>query len=274
MLSVFFLLLHKFSEDEDIIVGFPVAGRDHAGIEDVLGLFMNLVCVRVRFGELRTLSDIIGAVKRKSSDALKYGRYPFDQLVSKVNPLRDVGRSSIFTAMFQYYDHSQENDDSVLHDISFLCKEAENGLRIRIEYSASLFKRETIETYFSALEQLIARLCTEEDQPLHQILKDESSRLGASIQLSPLIGDNDRDVVRAFREQCRRTPDAVAVRAGDASLTYRELDARSNQIAWLLSREGVGTDCRVGIMTGRNEHLPIALLGILKSGAAYVPRRR
>ncbi len=275
LLSSYFLLLNKLSRDEEIVVGIPITGRDDKELERIVGLFVNTICIRIDFSKITTVKDLLEQVKEKSLQAYRYSRYPFDLLVTKINPERDFSRSPIYSTMFQFYDQIPPANDQVsLFELSFLSKEVNEEIEVRLEYNTDLFKTETIERfvgYFTNLVNQISHAGEDKIAEIELLAAEDKERLLA--QFSNIQTDEDcmLTVHQLFTEQARMHPDNVAVLCPQEKMTYRELDERSNQLAHLLISEGVQANEPVGILMTRRIEMIVGLLGILKAGGAYVP---
>nr|WP_154958151.1 non-ribosomal peptide synthetase [Paenibacillus xylanexedens] len=273
MLSSYFLLLHKWSGDNDIIVGFPIAGRDQKETENMIGLFMNMICIRTRFHQGITFHELLDLVKLKCKEVYQHSKYPFDQLVTELNPERDTSRNPIFSAMFQYFDNFQESDKSSLFDLAFLCREREQGIEVRIEYSSQLFSemgiRRLSSYFFNLLEQLI-----EKPYALiasYQLLPSEMERELLQLFKGPMESDTHPTIDRWFEMQADKDPEAVAIVCSGEHMTFGDLNKQSNRLANLLLAQGVKANEPIGLMMGRNQWMIVGILGIMKAGAAYVP---
>lgn len=145
-LSAYFLVLNKISGDKDIIVGVPFAGRDNKELEDVIGIFINNLCIRVDFQGIETYRSLLDYVKQKSIKSYKNSKYPFDILVTKINPDRDLSRNPVFSTMFQFFDYIPRAIDSVsLFDIVLYGRNDGDVIELRIEFNTDLFISQTID---------------------------------------------------------------------------------------------------------------------------------
>ncbi len=145
LLAEYFLLLQKVSNAKDIIVGMPITGRDTKEAEKIFGLFINTICIRVQFDGISTFKELVDYVKNKNLHAYRHSKYPFELLVNGVNPERDTSRSPIVSTMFQIYDNMPPEFDGVsMFELSFMGREWENGMEVRVEFNTDLFKRETV----------------------------------------------------------------------------------------------------------------------------------
>jgi surfactin family lipopeptide synthetase A len=170
LLAVYFLFLQKTTGDRDIIVGMPLAGRDDQDFEKVIGLFINTVCIRVKFQNLNNFNDLLQYVKEKSLSAFKNGKFPFDLLVNLINPERIPGKSPIFSTMFQFYDNiPQENENVSKFELNFLCQEIAGEIIGRLEYNTDLFAKETIERFRNSLLEIVKMILANPARPLNEI---------------------------------------------------------------------------------------------------------
>ncbi|WP_019912649.1 non-ribosomal peptide synthetase [Paenibacillus sp. HW567] len=275
VLAIYFLFLKKLSQEEDIIVGFPVSGREQQEWENVIGLFMNMVCIRVDFRELGSFGEVLEEVKRKCLKAYANGRYPFNTLVEKLNPERDPSRTPVFSTIFQLYDNvPQDNDRMSLYDLSCICKMDNGQIEVRLEYKTSLFTERTIQNYACYLTHLINQVISDPEDQLrgYELLDTRHQTEIMNAFNPPPVPLNPPDqVYRLFEAQADKNPDHTAMVFEGERISYRELDELSNQLAaFLVQLEQASAD-PVGVYLGRGIHMIAALLGILKSGRPYVP---
>lgn len=275
VLAIYFLFLKKLSQEEDIIVGFPVSGREQQEWENIIGLFMNMVCIRVDFRELSSFGGVLEEVKRKCLKAYANGRYPFNTLVEKLNPERDPSRTPVFSTIFQLYDNvPQDNDRMSLYDLSCICKMDGGQIEVRLEYKTSLFREETIQNYACYLTHLINQVIADPEGQLSRYeLLDARHKAEIINEFNPLpVPVNPPDqVCRLFEAQVEQNPDQTAVVFEGERVSYRELDELSNQLAAFLVQLEQEPAEPVGVYLGRGIHMIAVLLGILKSGRPYVP---
>jgi amino acid adenylation domain-containing protein len=287
LLAAFEVLLHRYSLQEDICVGVPMSGRNHEKVEGLMGFFVNTLVLRSDVSAGQTFKDLLRQVRRTALEAYAHQDVPFEKLVAELNPTRDMSRSPLFQVMFQLWDGAGLNQLAGLHlekmdvrlgveqfDVSCELVRKQNGLEGQLSYATDLFDEPSIRRLVAHYIRLLERIVENPDHPvgdLDFLSKDERQQI--------LLDWNDtaKDFPRGsyvhelFGEQAKRTPDAAAAVFEDESLTYRELDERSNQLACFLRRRGVGPEVLVGICLDRSLEMIVGLLGILKSGAAYVP---
>ncbi len=187
LLSAYILLLNKISADEDIVVGIPITGRDNKELENIIGLFVNSICIRVNFEKLTFFRDLLNQVREKSLHGYKNSKYPFDLLVNKVNPARDQSRNPIFSTLFQYYDIIPlENDQISLFDISLACREAKEGTQVRIEYNVDLFKKDTIEKIAHNFVKIVDQVIENQDIQIRDVDLDVEYKIVKSAPIDEL----------------------------------------------------------------------------------------
>ncbi|MCA1593881.1 MAG: condensation domain-containing protein, partial [Acidobacteria bacterium] len=299
LLAAFKTLLHRYTSQDDIVVGSSIAGRNRAETEGLIGFFINTLVLRTDMSGNPTFRELLGRVREVALGAYEHQDLPFEKLVEELQPERDMSRNPLFQVTFQLVNVTKSVDDvlestaesieddsdpsdlsldiergTAIFDLAFDMYEGDDGLSAEVEYSTDLFEDATI-TYMlrhfeSLLENIVANpsgriaslpfISTEEQQ---QVLV-EWNDTGASYPQSSSIHE-------AFEFQVERTPDAVAIISPDAQLTYRELNKRANQLAGYLRKRGVGPEVLVGICLPRSVEMIVGLLGILKAGGAYVP---
>lgn len=276
LLSAYFLLLHKITSDEDIIVGFPITGRHTKDIEKTVGLFINTVCIRVNFNNIVTIKDTLDAVKSKSLSAYKNSRYPFEKLVAMAGQERDLAKSPVFSAMFQFSDNTPPaNEGTTQYEISLLCKENNGAIDCRLEFNTDLFKKETVTYFVEYCKSIINELTIDVEKEivkLELLSKDMLSKVELMYSGSKFERTQEYATVQEqFEAQCGLYGHLNALVCENETLTYRELNEKSNRLAHVIRKHGIKPDMPVGIMAGRNINTIIGLLAILKSGGAYVP---
>lgn len=289
MLSVFNILLSKLSNEEDIIVGTPVAGRQHVDLEHVTGAFVNVLPIR-NFPESKLkFSEFLQNIKSKTLGVFNNQDYPYEQLIDDLEVVRDTSHNALFDVMFAY-----QNFDNVQFEIPGLQITAypletkvsrldlslqifENGdkLQLQFEYSTLLFKKETIDRFISYFNQIISGILDNKEIRLAdiEIISQNEKRLLLE-KFNATSGDYPKNatIVSLFEQQAQKSPERVAIVYEGTALTYQDLNNKANQLAHLLKNKyNVKAGDIVGIIAERSEKLIIALLGILKSGAAYLP---
>ena len=287
LLAGFQTLLGRYSRQEQICVGTPIAGRDRSEIEGLIGVFINTLVLRGDLSGSPTFEELLARVRETTLTAYEHQDLPFELLVEELQPKRDLSRSPLFQAMFVLQNapipqkHLRDLTFSPLEfetgtskfDLFCQFEETESGLKGWMEYNTDLFDASTIDRMVGSFEQVLESVVSDPGR-----LIDTIDLLPSSERHNVLVDWNatdepypDRCIDQLIAEQARRTPSAVAVVSGDDQLTYLELDRRSNQLARRLRALGVGPDVLVGICVARHVEMVVGLLGILKAGGAYVP---
>ncbi|MEV0484443.1 amino acid adenylation domain-containing protein [Streptomyces sp. NPDC050508] len=286
-LSAFLLLLHRYTAQDDLVIGTPVAGRDTVEAENLIGFFVNMLPLRADLSGDPTFRELLDRVAALTRDALSHAELPFDALVEAVRPRRDPSRSPVFQVVFAFQNAGSpltlpglDVDERLIDpgtsrfDLSWSVVTAADGnVEVAVEFSTDLFDPETIGQFQSAYRELLAAVtrdpgCRASHAPLMSA-EDRDEHLtrwnGPALAVPPL------SIPAAFERHARATPDATALVTGDEQLTYGELDARANRLAHLLRERGVTAGGRVVLCLPRTADLVTAVLAVLKAGAAYVP---
>ena len=288
LLAVYNTLLHKYTGQEDIVVGSPTAGRQHADVENVIGMFVNTLALRSYPEGRKTFGNFLGEVKDNAFTALENQDYQFERLVDTLDLPRDISRNPMFDTMFvlqnlgipqmefgglKFLPYGFENKASKF-DLTFEVVENEADARINIEYCTRLFKRETIERMAGHFLNIAVQVVKNPDQRL-----DEIDMLSGEEKKQNLFAFNDTQaeypreelIHLQFEERVKKTPGKPAVIFEDSGLTYGGLNARANQLARVLREKGVGRDGIVGVLLDRSLEMSVGIMAVLKAGGAYLP---
>ncbi|MCP4658527.1 MAG: AMP-binding protein, partial [bacterium] len=295
LLAAFKILLSHWTGETDVVVGSPIAGRTHKELEGLIGFFVNTLVLRNDLSGSPAFDDLLARIRRGALDAYAHQDVPFERLVEELDPDRNMSFTPLFQVMFTLQNTPQTSPqgqgqgpdtDSLAtesgtakFDLALSLRDSAAGLHGVLEYNTDLFDRTTMERLWAHFELLLAAIV---DAPGERI--GELPRLTAAERHQLLAEWNDTAagekpaaglIHELFERQAARTPEAVALVFADQRLTYRELDRRANQLAHHLRSLGIGgpayrPEARVGICAERSVELVVALLGILKSGGAYV----
>jgi amino acid adenylation domain-containing protein len=288
MLAGFQVLLARYTGQEDIVVGTPIANRNRAELEGIIGLFANTLVLRTQLTGNPTFLELLKRVKETALSAYANEEVPFEQLVQELRPDRSLSHSPLFQVLFSLRNTPNGNfrladlklepfggdAETSKYDLSLYLEEDNSDIRGKLEYNTDLFDAATIERM---LEHYSVLLKSAIDQPEEQLSKLE---ILSSVERKQLLVDwnntardyrRDLCLHQLFEQQAERRGDAIAVSFTDQQITYRELNERANQLAHYLNRHGVGVGQRVGLFVERSLGMFVGLLGIQKSGAAYVP---
>jgi len=288
LLSAVSILLSKYSGQEEIIVGSPIAGRPHADLENIMGVFVNTLAMRSYPTSNKSYVEFLTEVKELALQAYENQDYQFEELVDKLNLSRNLSRNPLFDVMFTLQNmnsidfeleglklSSYTTDQSLTKfDLSITAMETNDKLMFSVGYSTSLFKSETAERLCGHLRKLLAVVTENIEILLGEIdilTEDERSQLLYEFNDTNTKDIGGKTIHELFEEQVSRTPDSIALVFGDASMTYNELNSRSNQLAHMLRGKGVRSDDIVAIMVERSLEMVVGIIGILKAGGAYLP---
>jgi aspartate racemase len=288
LLAGFQALLARCTGLEDVIVGSPVANRNRAETEGLVGLFVNTLVLRTQLGGNPPLRELIGRVREVCLGAYSHQDLPFERLVEELQPERDPSHTPLFQVMFALQNTpagtltlpglalqwQDIHNGGAKFDLMLVLTETAQGVEAVAEYNTDLFDAATVGRLLAQYQTLLEGMAADADQPLWRvpILPQAERRLvveewNATHQAYP----DDRCVHQLIEAQAREHPDAIAVGAAEGELSFRELNRRANQLAHALKARGVGPEVRVGICMERSLHLIVGLLAILKAGGAYVP---
>ena len=309
--SIYNIFLSKMSGQEDIIIGAPVAGRNHPDLHSIMGMFVNTLAMRNYPSPEKSFADFLNEIKQNTMAAFENQDYPFEDLVEKILVKRDTGRNPVFDVVFNWGNQAEYRPQtSKTHqpissndvprevslsdnhwqgiskfDLNFTVIEDAHQLTFEIVYCTKLFKPETIKRFISYFRKIIGIVVENPKNRIAEIdilSKKEKHQLLVQFNQTTTEYPRDKTIHRLFAEQAEQTPDKIAV-IGPSQLKYRsymtyrtyisynELNEQTNQLAHLLQKRGVGTDSIVGIMIERSLEMIIGILGILKAGAAYLP---
>lgn len=288
LLSAYNVLLSKYSGQEDIIVGSPVAGRQNAQLEPLIGMFVNTLALRNYPSSEKTFSEFLAEVKENLLNALNYEDYPFEKLLENLSFKRDVSRNPLFDTVFVYhgtdmmeaalsniqFHHYPLKNTTSKFDLTLQAVEARDGFRLGIEYCTALFKEETIERLAGHFIHLLEKITLNISTPiaaLNLLPVAEQKQLLSSFDRLNVDYPVDETLVSLFKKQVKSAPDARALSFNGQHLSYRELDLRSNHVAEILLQQGVKVEDKIALVFDRCPEMIIAIIGVLKAGACYVP---
>jgi amino acid adenylation domain-containing protein len=289
LLAAFEALLQRYSGQDDLCIGTPIAGRNRAEIEGLLGFFVNTLVLRTDLSGDPTFTELLARVREVCLGAYAHQDLPFEMLVKELRPQRELSRSSLFQVMFILQNaplkipmvaglsstpfvELSDNGTSKF-DLTLTLMEGVQGLTAAIEYNTDLFEADTMQRlvghYRTLLEAVVAepRLNLSRLPLLTATEQEQLAVWNRTDENYPV----DECIHELFEAQAVRTPDAVAVVCGDRSLSYRQLDRRANGLAKRLRDLGVGPEVLVGLYLERSLDLLVGVLGVLKAGGAYVP---
>ena len=287
LLTAFKTLLYRYTNQADILIGSPIANRNRQEIEGLIGFFVNTLVLRTDLSGDPSFKELLRRIREVTLDAYTHQDLPFEQLVEELQPERNLSYTPLFQVMFVLHNVPVEvlklpdlslslmevEPATALFDLTVYLTETEQGMMGYFEYNSDLFDTATIERMQGHFQTLLEGIVANPEQHLSDL-----PILTATEQQQLLVDWNQTSadypsicIHQLFEAQVEQTPNAIAVVFEDQQLTYRELNARANQLAHYLRSLGVGPEVLVGICVVRSLDMVIGLLGILKAGGAYVP---
>lgn len=278
------VLLRRYSGDEDLRIAIPVANRPREELDRIVGCFVNTVVYRTQVKDDEAFITHLDKVKQTALEAYEHQDTPFEEVVAAVRPGRGVGTPLIevmllverdglradFGAGFNGEVIELENG-AAKFDLTVTVRLSGRTVEADVEYDEGRFERATIESLLESLQELVKSIVREPEERIGalRVLSAEAERRIIEWESVGPVGEA-RTIHWRISEQAARTPDAIAVESA-RPLTYRELEERSNQVAHGLAKRGIGAQSLVGLRMSRTEDLVVAMLGVLKAGAVYVP---
>lgn len=284
--TAFMALLRRYTGQDDILVGTPFSGRTRSETEALIGYFLNILVLRGRFVPGMSFRRLLRQQRQTALDAYAHAELPFQHLVAEFAPQRDPAYSPLFQVMCVlrefagevlpaiYSSHQELTGDTAKFDLTLLFSENDDGLECAVEYSTDLFERDTILRMIGHWLVMVDAATADPDQAIDALpllAPDERQRLLGEWNATAIPYPTGALLHRLFEAQAAQRPEAVAVVADEARLSYGELDARSNRLARHLQQHGVGPDRLVAVHAERSPDMVVALLGILKAGGAWLP---
>jgi amino acid adenylation domain-containing protein/FkbM family methyltransferase len=288
LMAAFKVVLMRYSGKEDLSVGTPIANRTRREVEGLIGFFVNTLVLRTDLSGNPSFRELVKREREVALGAYGHQEAPFEKLVEELNPDRDLSRSPLFQVMMAFENTRREELDIqglkvseveqetgvANFELTLSLGESREGIAGNLEYSLDLYEGETIRRMARHYERVIEEVVRDAEQRIGEIeLMSEAERRQIVEEWNRTARDYPRErcLHELIEEQVKRTPDQTAVIFAEQCLSYRELDARANQLAHYLRRRGVGAGALVGLCVERSIKMIVALLGVLKAGGAYVP---
>ncbi len=288
------VLLYKYTGQEDLIIGSPIAGRGHLDLEGQLGFYINMLPLRTSIRGTDNFREILERIREVTLGAYVHQDYPFDELVDALHLSHDMSRSALFDVMVSVED-SEVNDLKRLasfgelnvqvypqmeemfskFDLHFDFLEKEGGIQISLRYNSDLFEKSTVERLGGHLIQLLERVVSRPGDPvgsLDYLSSEEKHQILEEFNNPVVFENSNKTLTELFEEQVQKNRSGLAVVYEDRQLTYLELNEEVNRLAnYLKDRHGVEAGDLIGLKLERSEWMPVAILSVLKTGSAYVP---
>ena len=287
LLSAYAILLTKYSGEEDIVIGAPVAGRTHRDLEGIVGMFVKTLPLRLFAQASLPLESFIRHVHERMLDAFEHQNYPLDALLEQLELPRDSGRHPLFDTLFvlQNMELSDFESDALLirrvpvagqapkFDLTWGAYEQEDNLTVTVEYDTALFREETVERMLRHYERILEQIAEQSERLIAEVellTAAEKARLEA---FAGTVVEYPRNltIYERFLQQVERMPDETALVFGDERVSYRELERRTRLLSQELCRRGVQRGDAVGLLADRSLGMIVSIFAILRAGAAYVP---
>ncbi|MBN3958493.1 non-ribosomal peptide synthetase [Nostoc sp. NMS8] len=288
LLTAFNILLYRYTDQEDILIGSPIANRNRAELEGMLGLFVNTLVLCNNLSGNPSFRELLHRVREVTLDAYAHQDLPFEMLVEELHPERDLSRNPLYEVMFVLQNtpttvqevsgltlRTLEFDSGTAQlDIFLSMSESQEGLTGCLEYNTDIFDSTTITQFINNFQTLLENIVASPEQRLSEL-----SLLTASEQEQLLLKFNqtrtdypqDAFLHQLFEQQVKLTPDSLALISQSEELTYRQLNHRVNQLAHYLQKQGVTKETLVALCLERSVDMVVGILAILKAGGAYIP---
>lgn len=288
LMAAFYIVLFKHSGQEDIVVGSPIAGRRHVELENVVGMFVNTLAFRNYPQNGKTLERFIEEVAKSSLEALEHQDYPFEMLVEKLQLKRELNRHPLFDVMFAFenvdmakaqldefeitpFEYSKR---TTKFDLELKVTELEGNLNFVLEYSTSLFRKATIERMAEHLVKVIEIIAKDITIPIGELdllTTEEKETLLIEFNDTKTSYPKEKTIKTMFEKQVEKNPHRTAVVFDQKKLSYQELNKKANQLANVLISKGAKPNTVIGLLTVPSIEMIVGLLGIIKTGATYLP---
>ena len=292
LLSTVNILFYRLTAQTDITIGTPITGRENEDLEDQIGVFVNTLALRTRFDKCDSFLTLLNKVKEVTSGAYKHQSYPFDYLIDQLNLMRDLSRSPLFDVMIVLHDRKTAGEhkesimedvavtnfyispDSTKFDLNFNITENNEKLNIVLDYNCDIFTERFIGNLVAVYKNLLKSVITAIDKPIYKLnLIDEHMNKvlnAANLVETPIAPA--LTLQQLFEQQVKETPLKTALVEGDLTISYSELNSRANSMAnYLKDKYAVGIEDTVAVILDRSVNFVVAVLGIIKAGAAFVP---
>jgi aspartate racemase len=288
LLAAFHTLLHRYTGQDDIVVGSPIAGRTRVETEGLISFFVNTLVMRGDLSGDPPFRELLRRVRDAALGAYAHQDVPFEKLVEDLHPSRDTSRSPLFQVMFVLQNTPPSaftlpgltatpidvDPGTAKFDLSLYLDGRSEALSANLEYNTDLFLPATITRMLEHFRTLLEAIVADPGRRLSELpIMSEAERQQILVEWNDTRADYPRErcIHELFEAQAARTPEAVALASPAGSMTYLELDRRANQLARYLQSLGVGPETPVGICIERSPDMVVGLLGILKAGGAYLP---
>ncbi len=282
LLATFQTLLYRYTGQEDILVGSPIANRNRTEIEQLIGCFVNTLVLRSNLAGNPSFKELLARVRKVAIEAYTHQDLPFEKLVEALHPNRDLSYNPLFQVMFVLQNADSDaiwkteelETGTAKFDILLSMMETETGLTGTIEYNTDLFNADTINRMVGHFQTLLESIVSNSQQRISELpILTPAERQTLLVDWNNTQVDYPQAacIHHLFEAQVEKTPDAVAVVFENQQLTYQELNKKANQLAHYIQNLGVKPDTLVGICMERSLEMVVGILAIMKAGGAYLP---
>ncbi len=291
LLAVWNIVFYRYTTATDITIGTAIAGRDHLDLKNQVGCFINTLALRNTIDPTDHFKEFCKQLKERTLLAYENQAFPFDQLINELGIQRDLSRGVLFDVMFLLQNAVDNKHESVIasdqinaivttgpkgvmSDLDITMREDGQYLKLDVVYNTDIYEQRLIEQIIKHYKQLLDSLLKNPNVPVGEVkyLTDtERGLLINDFNVTTLSPTEDHTILEVFQRQATQTPDNIAVVFENNTITYRELDIVSNRLAHFLVKHGAGIEQMIPICVERSVDMIVGILGILKTGAAYVP---
>lgn len=282
------VLLAKYSGQEDIVVGSPIAGRNHRDLENLMGMFVNTLAIRSTVDPKLSFKEYLATIREKALLAYEYQEYPFEELVEKLDLERSLNRNPLFDVLFvlQNADIGELKAENLTFkeylvgnfvekfDLTFDASERSGEIQLSISYATALFAEETIRRMAGHFINILNEISQNHEATIFSIKMTSDNERKCLLENATATASDypkHKTIQQLFAEQAERSPRQIALVYQDKKLTYGEVNRKAHTLAGILRAKGVTSNAIVGIMAQRSPEMIIGILAILKAGGAYLP---
>jgi len=289
LLSGIYILLNKYSNQEDIVIGSIVAGRNRPEIEKVIGVFINTLALRNTVNNKEQYHDFLARMSEHVLDIYDNQDYQFEDLLNDLDIVRDTSRNALFDVMFSMEDEVKGNEDNndslhfeyveydrtkVNFDLRFIAYTGSDKIRLKIEYAKKLFSKETIKSIVAHYENIINQICKDEFtviSDINMLMESETNKILLDFNNTKCDFPSDKTFIELFENQVSKSYNDTAVIFNQTEITYGEFNKKVNQLARYLRKKGIDRDCIAAVMVPRSLDMLISVFAVIKAGGAYLP---
>lgn len=288
LLAAYFLLLYRYTEQEDLVIGLPVACRDALELENLVGALINSLPIRIQLAGQSSLDEVLNSVREGVKEALRYQDCPLEQLVDSLKVERDLSRHPVFQTFLNFMVEPEQRPGGVVSlrrvelprttsqfDLNLNVTMKGDRCQAKLIYSIELYDESSMQAFVSCFKMVVDALCRSPGQTevseVSLLTAEEQEKLLSCWCRTGELETCETSLLTLFENQAAETPEREAVRLGSERLTYRELDERSNSLARYLLSQGLKAEEAVGLLMPRTLELVVSLLAVQKAGGAYLP---